>query len=295
MPNCFGNEVESGCIVYGGPDLAVIGVKNGDSLDAVLSKIASYQAPILPNKSVSTTDDIVTTSLIRSTGSLCASNIINRELQYSLSTNAAGTVLTYDMVNIVRSLPNDYELSIGRVRVLGIPVGGISVVTDSRSLGTSLSIPLNRYPVTAEFLLRITSPCGQIDLTKTIDLNNPALVGSFRVDLDGQDLTPNQGQVNLTQQLNNVEARLNAVEGRVKDAVATKPELETQSSAITDVETKVDNPDSFVINYVKDSSITSAQLTEIVTNLHSDIKALNEKVRSQQNTITTLTNQVNSL
>jgi hypothetical protein len=292
-PNYFGNESESGSIIYVGPDLP-IGIKNGDNLNTVISKIAN-QAPVSPSTTMPNTDDIITKSLIKSTGSLCASNIVNREFSYSLSTNAAGTVFTYDLVNLTKSLPSKYEVAMTRVRVIGTPVGGQAIVTDARSMGSSLSIPLNRYPVSVEMLMRVNSPCGQIDMTKTIDLNNPSLTGSFRLDLDALDLSPNSGQISLTQQLNNVEARLNSVEGKVKDAVATKSDIENHSGDIDSLTTTVSNPDSFEITYIKDTATTTEQLTKIITDLHSDIKILTEKARNQENTINSLKNQVNSL
>lgn len=294
MANCLGNNVESGCIFYMGPDIPVFGIVSGDSLDEVISKIASYQTPVLPESTMPTTDDIVSKSPVRNTSSICASGIIKRDFAYSLTKGAAGVTVTYDLVDIVRNLPHGYELGVTRVLATGQPVNGLSTIIDARSISMSFNIPMDRYPASISFLMRIIAPCGQVDLTYTLNLINPAISGSFRAVMEANDLNPTSGEVKLTDQLNTIESRLQIIEGRVQDATAGGETLKAQELTITDLKEKVDNPSSFTVQYVKDGGTQENESSTIITDLYAQIKTLNDKISNQQSEITNLKNTISS-
>lgn len=293
--NCLGNEVESGCVKYSGPDIPQLEIKNGDFLDQVISKIASYQTPSLPESSVPTTDDIITKSAIRNSGSVCASSIIKRDFGYSLTPNSAGTTLTYSLVEVISSLPPGYELAVARVKAVGTAVSGINVIFDTRSISTSQNITVQRFPVVIEFLLRLTSPCGQIDLAYTLNLTNPATAGSFRATLEANDLNPTSGNVNLTTQLNNLESEVQKIKGQIQDSIVGQAILANQDLIVSDLKSKVENPDTLRVTHVKDGGQNTGELSALVSDLYSEIRSLKDQVSAAKSELTTVKSQLNAL
>lgn len=162
MPNCLGNEVESGCVEYTGPDIDVLGIKTGDNLDSVLTKVAAAVSTIAPDtgSSVITSDDIVSKSLRRSNGSVCAAKIIKRDFGYTLEAVTTGIRFAWNILPVATALPSKYEVATTRVRISGKPVGGMAIINDGQSLASSLILPINRYPIVVEITVRITAPCG---------------------------------------------------------------------------------------------------------------------------------------
>lgn len=294
MANCLGNEVQSGCVEYDGPDISVFGIVSGDSLNDIISKIAAFQLPVLPESTTPTTDDIVSKSPVRNTSSICASAIVKRDFMYSLTKTSAGVTITYDLVDIVRNLPPKYEVGVARVLATGQPVNGLSTIIDSKSISMSFNIPMDRYPVSINFMLRVIAPCGQIDLTYTLNLINPAISGSFRAVMDANDLNPTSGEVKLTDQLNTLESRLQVIEGKVQDAMASGNTLAAQELVINDLKEKVDNPSSFTVQYVKDGGTKESESSVVITDLYAQIKTLNDKIVNQQSEISNLKNTISS-
>ena len=233
--------------------------------------------------------------MVRSPGSLCASKIVKLDFAYSLATTSAGSIFEYDFLPIIRAFPSGYELAATRVTVSGQPSQGISLITDSRSVAMSLSIPVNRYPAVVDVLLRLTAPCGQIDLTTKIDLINPSNTGSFRGLLDANDLNPTAGEVQLTDQLDNLEAKVLNLERTVQEAKGASTGLVQQNQSIQEIQTKVDAPGNLEIPYTKNGGQSSAELTTVVNDLYEEVKLLQDKIATQKVEISNLKSQINAI
>lgn len=279
-PNCFGNDLPADCVVY-----------NGESLKSYLDDLtpSGGETPIQPSTQI-TSDDVLSKSSIIDTSSVCASNIINRTVNYSLSTNTATSTFNWDLLELSNNLPEGYSVAVSRVRIFGS-----SLVNDSSALSGSANISINLYPVTVTFSVRVISPCGDIDLEKTIKLLTPSNTGSFKATLDAKDLNPQSGDVILTVQLNNLESRVNSLSQAADSSFITPADVSELNARIDDVETKIDNPDTLEVNYVKDGGTRVDELSNIINDLYLEIQSLKTQNSNQQIELDNLRDQIDSI
>lgn len=290
--------MESGCVVYSGPAIPALGILSGDNMDVVIGKIATAitqinsQAPAVQM----TTDTIVSKALLRSNASVSASNIIKRDFAYSLkSTTAGATVLTWDLVPVIRALPSGYEAALVRVLVSGKSLSSSNVAGDSRSPSSSLTLPIDRYPITVDFSIRVSSPTGNIDMTTSVSLVNPANVGDYRTSLDAIDLNPQSGQLQLTDHLNLIESKINELDIKQKSTPNLTPEVEAQILEIDAIKDVISQPGALTVPYTKDGSALSSSIEGITTDVYAQIDSLASTIRSQQSELQNLRNQIDSL
>lgn len=304
--NCFGNEFESGCGVYSGPAIPGLDITTGDPLDEVLEKIATASASseTAPSSSISS-DDVMSKSLIRNGGSVCASKVVVRDFTYTLTNTASSTTFSWNLLTLIQSLPADYEVGSVRVQAVGRPnSAGSNLIASSKSPSAGFNIGLDRYPVSVDITLRVAAPCGNIEMNKTIYLSSGVDTGTKRAVLTAEDLsTAGESDVTLTDQLNNLEATVNFLGVKVDsmdkvDVSGAEMDIKTavisQQGEIDEINSKLSAPNDFEIDYINNSNQTGS-LSDIITNLYAEIQAL--KVENASLTIETqsLRNTVNAL
>ena len=295
MANCLGNEVDAGCVEYNGPAIPHLDISPGDSMDVVISKIAAYHTPIQQTQAQVTTDDIISKSLVRSDGAICGSLIVKRDFAYTLTPQSSGILFNYNLLDIARNLPEGYDIAMSRVLFSGKADGGLSTFYDSKSMSANVTIPLNRYPVTVDLSLRINSPCGQIDMTQSLQLINPAQSGGFYSTMSVRDLTPNSGQVGLTVQLNNLEAKVNELDGLLKNVSNLDLAVQSQMLELGQVKGTVENASTLSVSYVKDGGTKTSEVSDVIGDLYKEIKSLTDQLAAQKAEVNNVKSTIASL
>lgn len=209
--NCLaGNVQESSCVQIS-KDVEGYDIKKGDSLDWAISQLASSTGTEeVPAEEI--------TNLLCLTGngnSLCASKVVYRSVTLINSSGA----LSWNMDEIKNSLPSGYTPLYARTSInspeLGYPV------YDGKGFSGNTNISLDMLPVTVDFQIRIESPCGQLLMkaTKNIDsLKNGVLSESVLMSIDyfGNEYprSVSQSQLNslLIEQVCRMIGRINVLE-----------------------------------------------------------------------------------
>jgi len=200
--NCLGQDLSTRCIY---DETA------GKSLDSILAEIKTeLRAEIAEDESFQVyTDDIISTSIVRNGSSICSSKIVKRDFTYGLSISQSTVLFNWDVLEVIKALPTGYERATVKVKLTGVSDAS-NVFADSTSPSAGLSVAAANFPINVDIVLRVVSPCGNIDLTSNFVVRNPSETGIFRTTLDARDLNPKSGQVNLTQQLNSLESQLSS-------------------------------------------------------------------------------------
>jgi len=218
--NCLGNEMPLNCIYD---------EETGESLISILSKLKSQPSSVSSSTNY-TSDNIVSKSLVRNTSYICASQIVKRDFSYSIEKSSNSINLGWDFLEVMTSLPSNFKLALIKVRVIGSNTGS-NLITESKSPSAGISINLSNFPITLDISVRITSPCGDVDMSSIIKISNPTEAGIFRTIFEVKDLNPQTGNINLTQQLNSIESQL----------VSSKLEINTLRSLIDELKTEIEN------------------------------------------------------
>lgn len=216
--NCLGNEVSIYCLY----DEA-----SGKSLSSILSGLMAPASA--PNDTVEiTTDGITSKSLSRSRSYLCAAAVVKRDFTYSVSINQNTVFFNWDLFPVINALPAGYKLATTRVKITGFNSGGSNVITNSEKPSAGINIAASNFPITVDIVLRVNSPCGDIEIKTNFITVNPVEVGDFRAVLDVVDLNPRTGSINLTEQLNGVESQLSSQALEIKTLKELIKELRTE-------------------------------------------------------------------
>lgn len=300
-PQCLGMTYFTACGEYTGPDIAGLGIRTGMSLDDVISKLAGsgFVSSFAQDKQM-TTDDILTNVTNIGTGSVsnCVLNISKRDFAYTLGPSKSSTVFTYDFTEIIDALPAKYGVGRIEVTATGTSENGISTIASMKSPSSGFSLDLKRYPINIDVLLRLTTPCGNVDMRTSFNLISSAEQGTFRRFLDVKDLTTNSASKtsSLSNQLTNMEYALMVLDRKVN--LQTVDDVKTQTllngKSISELEQAITNPGNFSIEYF-DSISKSDNLTNIINSLFTKIQELEATIQQQNITISSLESLVDSL
>lgn len=282
--SCLGNILPADCVVY-----------NEESLSTFLDNLPTTPEESIESNDTITTDNIVSKSLVRNTSAVCSSKIINRTITYTLSATQTTTTLGWNMLPLIGDLPSGYDSAVIRVRVTGNTVNGKNVISDNRTPSGAVGIRVDQYPVSVDFLIRVTSPCGDVDLQKTVKIPSIGNLGTFNVVLTAEDLNPQTGEIVLTDQLNSLESKVNELGQVVGSMPNTSGDLAQQQLQIDQLEEAVSNPSSFDITYNKNGTTTMEQLDAIIKDLYGQIESLKAENLSQSIELESLRADIDSL
>lgn len=224
--------------------------------------------------------------------------VVKRDFPFSTTKDGNNTILSWDLIEVLSKLPLGYAQATVRVKVTGD--GSPNLIADSRTAKGTLSLALSRLPITVDFLIRVVSPCGDIDLETSKQVIFSA-DQSVRLTLDAQDLNPQNGQISLTDQLNALEAKVATLGVMVESATQVdiaglskelSPTVSQHETRIAELESL--SPSDLEIAFV-DSLDQTGTVGATVTDIYSEIaelKAKNDQLNAQ---INSLQGQVNAL
>lgn len=228
--SCLGNDVLSDCVVH-----------NGQSLRTYLEEQTATTTSEPQAASGITSDDVMSKSIVRNTSSICSSQIIERQFTYSLSANQNSTTFGWSLVGFIGALPSGYNSQTIRVRISGSTVNGKNVIADSSKASAGLNVRADQFPITVDVMVRVTSPCGDIDMERSLKLVSPATTGTLSATLNATDLNPQSGEIGLTDQLNNLENNVYTIGAKVEslpdDMAAT---IETLQEEISNLRSEIE-------------------------------------------------------
>jgi hypothetical protein len=279
--NCFGNELSTDCVVY-----------KGGSLTAHLDGDAAV-SPIAPVVTDTTTDDVMSKSKVRNTSSICASNIINRTFQYTLTAGPTSTTFGWNLLDVISALPSGYNASVVRVRVSGS--GSTNLIADSSNPSSGIGVRLDQYPITADFTLRVSSSCGDIDLLQTVKiLSTTGNSGTYNAVFDAQDINPQSGEIVLTQQLDGIESQIVSLSQKLNTIPDATLPLADQQVQIDQLEEAIGSPSELLIEYTKNGASQLSTLTAIFNDIYIEIAEIKSVNSSQQIEIDNLRSQLDA-
>jgi len=189
--DCIANVTNAKCVKVG-INIPALGVDIGDSLDYVLEKLAGV-IDLTPNDDQDDTVDANMYCLGGSGSSLCVSQIVNKTIRYGCTINSIGEInFAWDMSDIRSALPSGFSIISSSIVINGTK--STLPLLSTNNINSSVVINPSEYPVVADMKIRITSPCGQIELLKTINLYNTAEVGDKIAIMDVRDYTTGSAQ-----------------------------------------------------------------------------------------------------
>lgn len=282
---CLGFVISADCVEYNGEKLS--NYLNGGTVSEETTDSTSTQL---------SSNDIISKSLIRNTSGVCSSKIINRTITHKLSTTQTTTTFGWDFLKLISDLPSGYEAALSSITVTGKGGNGRSnVIAQSKSPSSGVGVRVDQYPLTVDFLIRVSSPCGDVDLKKTIRVLSSTNTGEHSTVLDAVDLNPISGEVSLTEQLDNLEAQVIGLGQKVETIGNPSSSLAEQNLKIDQIEEEVKDPSSFTINYVADGGNKSATISQVISDLYLQIANMGETIASQEIEISSLRAQLNAL
>lgn len=200
--NCINNEISTRCIYI---------EETGESLTSTLDKLRNQTQVSSTSKDINS-DEITSKSIIRNNSSICGSNIIKRDFIYELEASQSNYQLSWDFLEIISNLPVGYKTGLVSFKA----TSNTGVVTNSKSYSGGISVSANSFPIAINTSIRVSSPCGDIDLSTEFTLNS-SNTGTHRTPLSVKDLNPKSGQISLTEQLNNLESLVYELNLKIND------------------------------------------------------------------------------
>lgn len=282
--NCLGNVLSSDCVVY-----------NQRSLTSYIAELEKENTPPGSSEQALNTDSITSKSIIRNTSGACGSKIVTRNFSYTMTASQTGAVFGWSLTDVVRALPTGYRSSVIRVKVSGATVGSKNVIADSRKQAGGVSIKTNQFPISADILVRVTTPCGDVDMEGAVKITSPGKTGTFTGVLKVVDLNPNAGEIMLTDQLNSLEAQIYEVQTLLASFEDPSLAVAEQAGSIESLELQLADPSSLEVVYEQDTNKFTKQLGAVITALYKEIGLLKTTIASQEVEITNLRAQVDSI
>ncbi len=222
------------CVIWSGGDMPAFDIKNGDYYNDVMFKFMTkflelsegvidvsgfssksiqpgsdrlpllegvqYMADKLSNLS---SDDIRLQGDYSALSSDLISNdagkLINKFSTYFVESSESGSMIGFDLQPAITDMPQGYNVTKTNVTVSGTKKYGSNVVVDSSLYSFSAKVANDRFPLTADVLIRVSTPSGTVDLTKTLTIESPVVTqDTFKLDIKDRSKTT-EGSVNLTE------------------------------------------------------------------------------------------------
>jgi hypothetical protein len=193
------NKQSDKLVAYTGKDFPNLGIKKGDTYDVVAVAIAEgldkmgfdntvdlscllgtncdkdlniFQAvekmkDVLCNMR---SDDFITganTFGLASANNVSSASLTNTSATYNASLSGSNMVFSWNMSQIVSSLPANHTLISARVTGYGTSQNN-NVVAQSSQIFGSFNVPTGSFPASIELNMRIGTPSGSIDLSRTV-------------------------------------------------------------------------------------------------------------------------------
>ena len=226
--NCL-EEYVDGCVLYTGPDYPRFGIENNkayskvivgllDTLNEYLEQKVELHCVYtgecdncdreveIPEAVEHIIDKIctLTSSDIKYTGDLyCLSEdsisksavkLLGKTFNYDVQTSSEGSVVTYDLSDTKKDLPNNYRVSRNRVVVSGTSVKGNTIIADTDSSFAGIKVSPDRYPINMDVEVSVKTPEGDVKLVKNVYIPSPS-TGSYTPEFGVKDYASNYSEI----------------------------------------------------------------------------------------------------
>lgn len=304
--NCLGIESTSHCVEYLGNNIPEYGIESGMCMTEVIQRLAPTSTESTSESATSTT---ITASDVEcnsgSSASACVSEISDRGFDYSIASEGNVTTFSYNATGLVSNLPADYTVIASSIKAFGEVVNGSSSIVNSSGLASSFPIDLDRFPVSVDLDIRLSTPCGNISLTKTIYIpcpSNESYRGSFEV----SDLVANSGTVsNVDSEIKSLTAKISNLESIISTLTRSNPAYDGNtlqgftSSLIGRIKVLEEDVDGFqdtiLICDPDCDDRLEGTICELIADLNSKIKEKDDEISVLSTTLSNLSDKVNAL
>lgn len=191
------------CIIYTGPDIEVVGIYNNQRYDVVTVALANKLKEIIeqtvdlkclytgtcntcdPEVTIPEAVQVIVDKLCSLTAadisysgqifclgndsiSVDAINLLGRGYQYFVEPAEVGTAFGFDMTQALVNMPSGYSVSKISTTISGKKKNGKTVIANSSYPTASVRVDNDRFPLTADFQVRVNSPSGSVDMVHTL-------------------------------------------------------------------------------------------------------------------------------
>lgn len=226
--NCMGLEQGIRCLYD---------ERTNEALTSIIDGLKA-QTPSTASATTISTDDITSRSLMRNKSYICSSQIVKRDYTYGISIAQNTVLFSWDFLGVLSNLPVGYKSAKIDVKVTGSSSSSNALIPNSKTSSGGISLSAANFPISVDILVRVTSPCGDIDLTSQFAITNPSAVGTYGTKFAIRDLNPQTGEIGLTTQLNSLEDQTSSNALSISTALDLIKELKLE---ITDLKSQIAN------------------------------------------------------
>lgn len=257
IPDTCLTERSTTCLIYTGEDIPELDIKNGDSIEYVVKQLASTSAP------ESVTDSITVQTFSIPILSNCASQIANTAFKYSIQNTQSAVLFYWDIVN---ALPPNFSYVGTTVRATNN-----GTISESTSRSAYISLPLTRLPATISVQQRVSSPCGDIILSKIIPVT-ATLQGEFNAVFDITDVNTIPTELTIEQAFDQIMGLAIKNQQQIQDFNAADDPFKVDSldARVTDLENA---PVDDSVTYLDNGIEKTGDIGDVITDMYSVIRA----------------------
>lgn len=199
---CLGPTAHN-CVLYTGPDIPFLNVKQGAYYDVLMASLLDALNELITNNYVDlkclydgcgpetvklpiavqkiidficqlNTDDVRNKASLfcLSNSSMSSVDIKNKNIKYSTVGSSQGIVFNYNVAEVIENLPAGYSKGNLKVTARGTMANGTNQIASLSQTSGGITIPLNRMPATVDFELRIAGKEGDVVLTRSVGVTN---------------------------------------------------------------------------------------------------------------------------
>lgn len=270
-------------------DLEFFGIKAGDSYSVAMDKITSKISGLF--KEFPAVEDISTqienldsdkilvksdlTGLSSDSLSSDASKLINRSASILVEEATTGSMVGFDLSNAVSDLPLGYNLLRTNVKISGKKKNGSTSIMNNDLVTAMTNVSNDRYPLDVELLAVVSTPAGQVHLTKNTVIQSP-LSGTFGVTMGVKDLSKAGGEeLSLTEFINLSAAQIRQNKSNF-EGLNNLEILGTENIKFSSLGIK--NVVALLVTKLDESLTTIKNLETDVKNLQSSLSSVNSQV-----------------
>jgi len=202
---CFGNETQSHCVKWTGPDIECVGIKKGQYLNDAQVALAEKLCEVLErrvdlNCLYSNTCDsceksveipVAVQALIDKVCGLCSSDIScdgnmfclgegsissqaaelsGRNFSYGNTVNGNSSNVFFDFADATSALPSGFTLGNTRAVLTGTKKNGKTIINESEGTRVSFPVETDRYPLNLTLSVDVNTPGGTVRLNKVVNI-----------------------------------------------------------------------------------------------------------------------------
>ncbi len=115
-----------------------------------------------------------------------AISLLGRGFNYEVQPTDRGTSISYNLDDVTKSLPANYQ--VGRIStvVSGKPLRGKSIIVDSNKSTLGATVSNDRFPLNIDIDMRVATPTGDVKMVKSLHIASP-LAGTYSAQMNVQD------------------------------------------------------------------------------------------------------------